>query len=95
MNGRRGRVIVVTKSGCVYCDRAKAWLKSKDVEYTETDWGTLSVDDQTELRATVGGTKITFPQIFIGEVRVEGGCDGLVKMRDDEFDAVLLSQGVY
>lgn len=101
MKGQRGRVTVVTKSGCVYCDRAKAWLDSKDVKYVETDWTKLAETEQTELRAvvsaSVGGDKliITFPQIFIGVKRVDGGCTGLTSMSDDEFDALLLNQGVY
>lgn len=97
MKIQRGRILVVTKSGCVYCDRAKAWLESKDAAYTETDWDSLTESEQTELKRRVltECDRLTFPQIFIGEVRVDGGCGGLTKMTDDELDETMLSQGIF
>lgn len=68
------KVELFTKGYCPYCQRAKALLAEKGVEYTDNE-----IDKHPELRATMieranGGS--TVPQIFIGETHV-GGCDDL------------------
>jgi glutaredoxin 3 len=58
---------------CPYCQRARALLTKKGVEFEEID-----VDDGDALRDTMieRSGRRTVPQIFIGDKHV-GGCDEL------------------
>lgn len=68
------KVEIFTKGYCPYCQRAKALLEQKGVEYIE-----FPIDKQPELRDTMiqranGG--YTVPQIFINQQHI-GGCDDM------------------
>jgi glutaredoxin len=93
--GQRGRVTVVTKLGCVYCDRAKEWLDEKEVAYEAAQYELMDDVQKAELKLEVGGDKLTFPQIFIGAHRVAGGCTGLTAMSTFEFECLLVTQGIF
>jgi glutaredoxin 3 len=74
---------------CGYCSRARALLKSKNVQVEEID-----VEAQPEKRAemmTRSGRR-TVPQIFIGETHV-GGCDELLELEASGGLDPLLKQG--
>ena len=68
------RVDIYTRSGCGFCTRALALLRSKGIDFTEID----ITGDRRALGAMIGraGGRMTVPQIFVGEVHV-GGCDDL------------------
>lgn len=75
-------IIVYSKAHCPFCDKAKALLKLKGVEYTE-----IRIDEDAEAREFIleQGHR-TVPQIYKnGELLVEGGFQGLSKQKEDFF----------
>lgn len=66
-------VLMYSKSWCPYCERARALLKHKGVDYQEID-----IETQPERREEMirRSGRRTVPQIFIGERHV-GGSDDL------------------
>ena len=67
-------VIVYSGPGCPYCDRAKALLRKKGVEFREID---VRADKSqlSDMMSKTGGRK-SIPQIFIND-RYVGDCDEL------------------
>ena len=80
-------VTIYTKATCGYCARAKALLKSKNVDFEEIPVdGDYAKQEEMTKRANGGWT---VPQIFIGSTHV-GGCDDLHALeRDGKLDALL------
>lgn len=80
-------VTIYTRQFCGYCTRAKSLLESKGVAYLEHD-----ATDKPELRQEMisrSNGRMTFPQIFVGDVHV-GGCDDLYALdRDGKLDPLL------
>jgi glutaredoxin 3 len=66
-------VLMYAKSWCPYCDRARALLTSKGVQFNEID-----IEAQPEQREEMirRSGRDTVPQIFIGERHI-GGSDEL------------------
>jgi glutaredoxin 3 len=66
-------VVMYAKPWCPYCDRARALLTSKGVQFREID-----IEAQPEQRAEMirRSGQYTVPQIFIGERHI-GGSDDL------------------
>jgi glutaredoxin 3 len=66
-------VLMYAKSWCPYCDRARALLTSKGVQFNEID-----IEAQPEQREQMirRSGRDTVPQIFIGERHI-GGSDEL------------------
>ena len=62
---------------CPYCQRAKALLKERGVEFFED----IRIDVDPSQRATMiqQTGRYTVPQIYIGQTHV-GGCDELVAL---------------
>lgn len=75
-------ITVYSKANCPFCDKAKALLKLKGVEYTE-----VRIDEDSEAREfIVGQGHRTVPQIYQdGKLLVEGGFQGLSKQSNDFF----------
>jgi glutaredoxin 3 len=65
---------IYTTPYCPYCVRAKALLKQKGVDYTETD--VSGDDDLRDAMTRRAGGRRTVPQIFIDDQHI-GGCDDL------------------
>lgn len=79
-------VIIYTRDGCGYCQRAKALLDGKGVAYGEFN-ASVNPGYRAEMMARSGRT--TFPQIFIGKTHV-GGCDDLHALdAEGRLDALL------
>jgi glutaredoxin 3 len=73
---------VYTKDNCPFCDRAKALLESKGVEYTA-----INVGQQTEAREFLVDQGLrSVPQIFNGTTLVQGGFQGLAGKPDEFFE---------
>ncbi|PRD40940.1 glutaredoxin 3 [Phyllobacterium phragmitis] len=66
-------VTIYTRQMCGFCTAAKRLLEKKGVAYTEHD-ATVSPEFRQEMIQRSG--RMTFPQIFVGDVHV-GGCDEL------------------
>ena len=61
---------IYTKDFCIWCDRAKALLESKDLKFTEID---ISNDvARSEFYSNVGDGVKTVPQVFIEGKRIGG-----------------------
>jgi glutaredoxin 3 len=80
-------VVVVYSAGyCAYCERTKALLERKAVEFTE-----IMVDQDPARRAEMVQRtgRRTVPQIFIGETHV-GGFEDIYRLeREGKLDALL------
>ena len=79
-------VVVYSAGYCAYCDRAKALLERKAVEFT-----VIMVDQDPAQRAEMErrSGRRTVPQIFIGETHV-GGFDEIYRLeREGRLDALL------
>jgi len=69
------KVEIYTKNNCIWCDRAKLLLDSKDIEFKEID---LSDDEKREkFYNSIGENVKTVPQIYIDDLRI-GGYQDLV-----------------
>ena len=80
-------IVVYSGPNCPYCDRAKALLKKKNVEFEDYN---VKEDDAklAEMLERSGGRR-TIPQIFINGKHV-GGCDDLYALNSaGELDALL------
>lgn len=72
---------VYSKKHCPFCDRAKALLTNKGIEFEE-----IKIDENTQAREFImeQGHR-TVPQIYFnGQLFVEGGFQGLSKLTDTE-----------
>ena len=66
-------VRVFSGPNCPYCDKAKALLRRKGVEFEEID---VEVDPEAMMKVVKETGRRTIPQIFIDDFHV-GGCDDL------------------
>ena len=72
----RPAILVYAAGWCPYCQRVRALLAKKGLEFTEID-----VDEDGKLREEMiaRSGRRTVPQVFIGDRHV-GGCDDLVAL---------------
>ena len=82
-------VTIYTTDSCVFCLRAKEYLRAKGVAYEEVD---VTDDDaaRAQLEERANGRR-TVPQIFVGEVHVGGYTDLVALDREDKFQPLLSS----
>ena len=65
---------VYTKNNCPFCDRAKALLESRGVEYRA-----INLEDQPDARDFLVNQGLrSVPQVFNSETLLPGGYQGLV-----------------
>lgn len=70
---------VYSKSNCPFCDRAKALLESKGVEYK-----TVSIEEDQDARQHLLDMGLrSVPQIFNGTTLIQGGYQGLAGKGED------------
>ena len=67
------RVTVYSGQNCPHCDRAKALLRKKGVEFEEIN---VEIDPDAMMQVIKKTGRRTIPQIFIDDFHV-GGCDDL------------------
>ena len=67
---------IYTKDFCIWCDRAKSLLESKNLSFTEIDLSDDSV--RSEFYSKLGEGVKTVPQIFMDNNRI-GGFQELVR----------------
>lgn len=85
-------VTIYTRAGCGFCTVAKHLLDQKGIDYTEHN-ASFAPELRQEMISRAGG-RMTFPQIFIGQVHV-GGCDELRELeRAGRLDQLLEAEGV-
>ena len=71
----KAKIEIYTKQWCPYCRRAKAMLKSLDLEYIDYD---IIDDEELYQEMLERSGKKTIPQIFIDEENI-GGYDALIE----------------
>jgi glutaredoxin len=70
---------IYTKDDCPYCDRAKALLESRGIEYT-----TVNVGIRTEAREFLVDQGLrSVPQVFNGTTLIPGGYQGLAAQTEE------------
>jgi glutaredoxin 3 len=80
-------VTIFTTTACVFCLRAKEFLRSRGVSYREVD---VTGDDEARERLMEKSNgRRTVPQIFIGDVHVGGYTDMVALDRDGKFRPLL------
>lgn len=73
-------ITIYSKSNCTFCDRAKALLESKGVEYS-----TINIEEDLEARQHLLDLGLrSVPQIFNGTTIIPGGYQGIAS-KDEEF----------
>lgn len=80
------KVTVYSSAWCPYCQRAKALLKEKGVDFED-----ICVDGQPAIRADMASRagRTSVPQIWIGSRHI-GGCDDLFALEQaGQLDALL------
>lgn len=81
------KIVVYSKDYCPYCDRAKAFLKSKNLNYTEIDI-TNDVNLQNECFEKSNGRR-TVPQIFVGSAHIGGYDDMMELQKQGKLDEII------
>ena len=77
---------VYSKPACPFCDKAKHLLETRGVKFEVVD---ISQDIDAREFLVESGFR-TVPQIFKdGELFVDGGYQGLIKLTEDEFNSKL------
>ena len=83
------KIEIYTKNICVFCDRAKEFFKSKNLEYSE-----YNIDDNPsyliEVLKKSNGQK-TMPQIFINNNHVGGFDDLKASIDNGKFEILINS----
>lgn len=70
---------IYTKDDCPFCDRAKALLESRGIEYT-----TVNVGIRTEAREFLVDQGLrSVPQVFNGTTLIPGGYQGLAAQTEE------------
>lgn len=70
---------VYTKNNCPFCDRAKALLESRGVEYRA-----INLEDQPDARDFLVDQGLrSVPQIFNGTTLLPGGYQGIAGQPED------------
>ena len=80
-------VTIFTTESCVFCIRAKDYLRSRGVAYEEVDV-TGDAGARAQLVERANGQR-TVPQIFVGEVHVGGYTDLVALDRQGKFRPLL------
>ena len=80
-------VTIYTTHSCVFCLRAKEFLRAKGVPYEEVD--VTDDDDARAVLAERANGQLTVPQIFVGEVHVGGYTDLVALDRQGKFRPLL------
>ena len=83
-------VVIYTGLLCSFCDRARALLKSKKIDFEEINVA-LNPAQRAVMIERAGGAK-TVPQVFIDDMHV-GGCDELHALdRSGKLDEMLFGE---
>jgi len=80
------RVIIYTTNWCPYCNAAKAFLRSKSVEFEEVD---VAADPEKRMEMERLSRRRTVPQIFIDGRPIGGYDDARVLDAIGELDKLL------
>lgn len=86
------KIIIYSKNYCPYCDRAKQFVKAKNLEFIEVNI-TSDTKLQAECFSKSNGQK-TVPQIFFGGTHIGGFDDMVALQKAGKLDEILQSEGI-
>lgn len=74
-------ITIYSKNNCAYCQQAKSYLRSKNINYRE-----INIDLDAEAKQTmIDNGHRTMPQIYLnGRIFVEGGWAGLSQLSAED-----------
>lgn len=75
-------ITVYTKYLCIYCDRAKAFLKNKGIKYKDVN----VMEDKKAMEFVVSQGHKTLPQIYHNNKVISGGYTGLTKLKEGKLE---------
>tara|TARA_B100001057_G_scaffold281466_1_gene281799 strand:+ start:807 stop:1058 length:252 start_codon:yes stop_codon:yes gene_type:complete len=75
-------ITVYTKYLCIYCDKAKSFLTSKNIEFKEMN----IMEDKEAMEFIVAKGHKTVPQIYHNDKVISGGYTGLTKLKEGKLE---------
>ncbi|TPX61220.1 hypothetical protein PhCBS80983_g01307 [Powellomyces hirtus] len=83
------KVLIYSKTYCPYCDKAKALLKSKNVNYEIIELDTVKDGEKMHAHLKELSGQTTVPNIYINGKHI-GGCSDLIELdQSGELDKLL------
>lgn len=86
---KAAKITMFSKQTCIYCLRAKNYLKKKGLLFEEID---LASNKEAYKSLSKLMKRVTVPQIFIGDHHV-GGYSDLIKLNEEELTSLLYPEG--
>ena len=75
-------ITVYSKYLCIWCDRAKAFLKNNGIEFKDVN----VMEDKKAMDFVVSQGHRTLPQIYHNDKVISGGYTGLTKLREGKLE---------
>ena len=75
-------ITVYTKYLCIYCDRAKAFLKNNGIEFKDVN----VMEDKKAMDFVISQGHRTLPQIYHNDKVISGGYTGLTKLKEGKLE---------
>ena len=75
-------ITVYTKYLCIWCDRAKAFLKNNGIEFKDVN----VMEDKKAMDFIVSQGHRTLPQIYHNDKVISGGYTGLTKLKEGKLE---------
>lgn len=82
------KIEIYTTDYCPFCKKAKAFLQSKGLDYSETDITMNEAEMRAKLSQMTGGGS-TVPQIFINDKPIGGYTDMIDLEKSGKLDELL------
>ena len=75
-------ITVYTKYLCIWCDRAKAFLKNNGIEFKNVN----VMEDKKAMDFVISQGHRTLPQIYHNDKVISGGYTGLTKLKEGKLE---------
>lgn len=75
-------ITVYTKYLCIWCDRAKAFLKNNGIEFKDVN----VMEDKKAMDFVISQGHRTLPQIYHNDKVISGGYTGLTKLKEGKLE---------
>ena len=75
-------ITVYSKYLCIWCDRAKAFLKNNGIEFKDVN----VMEDKKAMDFVVSQGHRTLPQIYHNDKVISGGYTGLTKLKEGKLE---------
>ena len=75
-------ITLYTKHLCIFCDRAKAFLKNNGIEFKDVN----VMEDKKAMDFVISQGHRTLPQIYHNDKVISGGYTGLTKLKEGKLE---------